>query len=261
MHHRQAINIIASIINTADKLGAPLPSNVRTEYFALTDLANKAREVDLAGNVAEAVLRALDAGKDIATDKGVLAAVIGQQVTENQGAINSALSDRAAVFLDTHADDLFGAFCTPFEGYATAISAAATKFGDIDPDNASAILAQGGDAAQVWAAARDAMKGIDAIHQTRKQLTTVSSKFRTDPRYVSLAIADIPSAEFVSQQVHGWLSPWELARRGFTLRLATPSVYEERVAGIHQELGHRTAARASDEQRATRQFFGHGAAR
>lgn len=258
MHYRQAINIIRQTMLSAEDLGVTVPASMRRESVKLAELADKVRALDPPSSLAEAVLTALENDRDIATDAGVHAAIALQTVQESTNGIDYALSRRATAFLTEHAETMLGVFGEPFAGYADAVHAAVEKFGDTDPDDTNAILSRGGDAAQVWAAAQDASKGIGDIRQTWKMLSNVASAFSTDPRYQVLTIAEIPAAEFIDGEVNGWLTPWEIAQRGWKLSLATPATYRERVASVRAELGRRATTHAGAFREGYQRFAGHG---
>ncbi len=90
-----------------------------------------------------AVLAALEAGNDPATDQGVRAAVIGREVNVTAHSTTTRLGERVAQFVTDHADDLLGIFTRPFDKAATTLSEAATRLGDVDLDDTKAVLARG----------------------------------------------------------------------------------------------------------------------
>jgi len=248
MNHRQNIHILAQVFATADRLGAVIPATLVTEYGKLSRLAEQVQALDLPNDIPAAVLAALEAGNNPATDPGVQVAAVGATVGQHASGIETALALRAFAFLNENIDRLMEPFGKPFDAAAKTLRAAATRLGDVDLNDTSAVLARGGDAAKVWADAHSADKTITDIHQLGQTLKVLlSGGSQIDPRHQALTIADIPPTVFVDQAITGWLTPWEVVRRGYPFSLATPATFRTRVAAIQSE-------QASRQQAAERAF-------
>ena len=116
-------------------------------------------------------------------------------------------------------------FAKPFDTAAATLPEAATRLGRVDLDDTKAVLSRGGDAAQVWAAAQAAEQVIASIVQVWRQVALLAPGVALDPRFRLLILADINPADYLDEQLNvagsSSLRPFELARRGHRLSLAT----------------------------------------
>lgn len=263
MHHRQIDTLISQVFTTAERLGATVPKRLVAEREKIKHLADSVRFLDAPSDVSGAVLAALAAGKDPATDQGVRNAVIGREVNATANGIADRLGQRGETFLRENADELLGMFAKPFDAAVAALSDAAERLGDLDLDDTRAVIAKGGDAAATWASAQDAEKAIASIQTVWKQVATlVPGMSSPDSRYRMLVIADIEPGAYLEQELNtaaAHLRPFELARRGHRLSLATPTVLTQRIAALQDEI-QRRARSAPTFQDQYRRVAGSGVA-
>lgn len=245
--HGNPHKTLARIFATADTLGATIPKAVLEEHAALADLAARATGLDLRTDVPGVVLASLEAGRDPFTDPAVIAESIRAQLSDNPNNRNSmttALADRSAVFLDTHAATVWAAFAEPFDTAATALAAALERLGPVDLDDTRAVLARGGNAADVWAGAQQAERTIRDVRAVWKLLGAAGSTFPAEQdRHRLLVIADISAERWTADKLNGSsMGAWDALRAGYRLDLATPETFRARLAAIAELHAKRNAA-------------------
>lgn len=258
-----ALKTVTTVFGTAHRLGATMPKTITTEHQKLVALTERARELNRAtrNDLPAVVLAALEAGADPTTDPAVQQAVTGRAIDEVGAGIDAAVTNRTHAFLAEHGPDILAAFGKPFDTAAATLTTAAQRLGDVNLDDTGAVLGRGGDAAQVWAQAQGADKVIQQIQQMRKLLGAVCSTVAVDPRYRLLAIADVPPATFVDDQLgSAGLRPWDAARRGFPLSLAGPEALQQRVTAVLKELARQQAEAAGAFTREYRRTHGFNVA-
>lgn len=259
---RHAIHALTTLLANADKLGAAVPKAIRAEHEALIVLADRVRDMQRssgnAPSVSDAVLDALAAGVDPATDETVRKAVVSRTVAEHTNGVDDALGARADAFLRANADKLLQAFVPVFDKAAATIAAALEQLGDVDLDDTAAVLGRGGDSASLWAQIQDAERVIAQVRTVREQLT---AGHPVDPRYTILGYAAVPPDEFIDGQLGGaQLKGWQVVRRGWELSLATPTVLRERIDAVGAEVTARQQAGEQGFQAAVRRRYGSGVA-
>lgn len=229
-------NVIASIIGTADRLGA-LPKSARKEWDRLKVLAEKVRFLELpAKSLPRAALAALEADVDMLTDADIGRAVISRALGDVRPAMTAELDDQMCDFIDLNGQDILDAFHKPFNEAAATLHHCLSRLGNIALEDAKAALSKGGDAAQVWADAQAADKTIDAIATAVKLMR----RNAVDPRYRVLVIADIEAATFIEDQLTGAeMRAWDVARAGYKLSLADTATFDQRRNAIAAEMQQR----------------------
>jgi hypothetical protein len=244
----------ALVLSVSTDLDVPLPKPVRTAYETYDRVTEgTGRLAPPTGALPAAVARCLAAGDDPSTDpevqRLVVAAALVTGTTPGQAAAH-ALDDLAGC-LRTHAGAIVtGCWAAPFDRARTALQEAADRLGDVALTDTETIVRTGGDAAARWAAATDAVRTIDTIRgawSALRSLThapsalTASGVRYQDPRWLALAIADIPPSKFQDKMKP---DPWRFLHDGYELRLATFDQFDQAVAEIAE---HRRAEQARAE--------------
>lgn len=231
MSYRE-MSTLQALMGNITKTGTVLPKDVEQEYSTLLTLHARLAEFNPAANLAEPLIDALAAGRDPLEDAAVLRAAAAVTITGARGATQVALDRRAMEFGSRHTDAIVNAMRTPFDAAAATMSATLDQLGVTDLDNISAVLNRGGNAAELWAIARQAEDTITKITLNRSLLYGRISR-PEDRRYKVLAWADIPPAQFIDDfaTIHT-MKPSQVDRAGFTLSLADASQYAERVAAV-----------------------------
>lgn len=261
-HPTLARQILRTVFVTADRLGATMPPAIKAEHQRLLTAAERSREMyqRLSGDVAGAVVAALELDRDPLTDGAVRDALTARQILGVQRGIDDAIAARTQELLFEHGSAIVTSFRKPFDQAAAAIVNAVETLGNIEIDNMSAVLARGGTAAKLWAEAKQAGDTITQIKQMWKLLSSAATHLAVNPRYRLLIIADVPAKTFVDEQLGSVnLSAWDAVRRGFTLSLATPETLQERIAAVTAELQQRKVQAEGAFTKRYRQTHGMGA--
>lgn len=247
MKHHLIVSTVRQIVATIEASGGKPPKAAVADLERLTSTIDKVRSLDITSRLPEAVIDALEAGNDPATDPGVLAALARRSLATCVNGLDNELDLRAARFLDEHAEELVEAMRGPFEQAVATITAAAEQLGDIDLDDTAAAVALGGNAARVWVDARSAQEVIDRIDAARKVIGQGARSVRVEPQFQLLAIADVPAGEFIDERLrNSSMKAWDVVRRGWSLSLATPAVLAQRVQAVQDERQRRQQAPAKD---------------
>jgi hypothetical protein len=101
---------------------------------------------------------------------------------------------------------------------------------------------------------------IADIQTVWKLMRSVAGSFKPgDPRYRLLVIADIPAEAFIDDGLLGSsMRPWDVARRGYRLSLATPTTIVQRAEAIATEQQERATKAAGGFAREYRRTHGDG---
>lgn len=257
---RQAVNTLQQVIVNASRLGATIPKAVRAEHDQLAALAEKTRNgLQIPDTLPAAILDALAAGRDPATDPATRDAVIARQVAACTPSVETALNGRVEDFLHRNAQAILDALAKPFDAAAITIAAVCKQLGDVDLGDTRAVLARGGTAAQLWADAQAAEATIKTVRDTVGLFGAVSSRYAVDGRYPVLVYADIPADRFLDEQLTRVAPPaYELAQRGFRLSLATGGAVRERIDAVRAEVTRREAQRDDARRAAFARTHGTG---
>jgi hypothetical protein len=262
MHHSQALSLIDQMFTTATRIGGKVPKTLTDQRDSLAALSGKVRAFDIGADLPNTVLASLEAGHDPATDPDVQTAATRSILGQSSYGIAAALDQRLTQYLIDNTDALLALFDKPFAAAAATLAAARERLGDVDLSDTAAVIARGGDAASVWAGARAADDAIHQIQQAWKILGNVSTGAKVQPRYRLLIIAEVPPAEFQSQDFvdAAVTRAWGAARRGYPLVHATPETLSERVAAAQGEVRRLEVQSAADSQAAIQRRYGHKAA-
>lgn len=263
MNPSMARSVLNTTFTTAERLGATVPKVVIDEHRRLAVAAERSRQMyrELHADLAGAVVAALEAERDPASDPEVQQAATRRAILQVQDGVEQAIAARTHNLLSEQGAAILAAFDKPFTKAATTITHAVDRIGDVAIDDMHAVLARGGDAAKMWAEARTAVDTIAAIQQAWKLLSSTASHLHVDPRYWLLTIAEVPAGTFVDEQFgRPRISAWDAARRGFTLSLATPDTLRQRIQTIQSEVVRRQGEPAAAFASAARQRYGMSAA-
>lgn len=236
-----------TVLKNAEALGAKVPKATAADWDALLTIIDRADalKAELSHDIGTKVVAALEAGADPFEDAAVQQAAVRTVLTDRMAAVEQAIDARTDRYMDDHAENLLAIFAGPFDRAAAKITDALGRLGDVDLTDTKAVAKRGPDAAAAWAEVQQAEQAITTITQTWKVLSGVTNAVpRIDKRYPVLVIAEAPAEEFVAERLGGVaISPWDAARRGWTLSLATPAGYLERIATINAEVARLDAAR------------------
>lgn len=108
---------------------------------------------------------AIDNDRDPAGDPEVQRVLTATQIG-NEGVrqhVNTLAYDRFRTVCDNYADQLVTAWRVPLDTAAATLVTAHDRFGTVSLTDTGTIMATGGDVADVWAAAREAVTTIDTI--------------------------------------------------------------------------------------------------
>lgn len=253
---RFTITALGTALDTATKIGATLPKSFTDRQQELDALNQKVRHYLLeqeGDNLASAFLDSLAADRDPATDREVQAAAARHALAGIRGGIEHALNQRTQQLVDEQAPAILAAYAKPFSKAAESIEAGIERLGNVDLNDTAAILGRGGDAARVWADAREATESIKQITQVWKLLSNVTGSVGYNSLYRLLVICDVPAETFITDQLgNSDMGAWDAARRGYPLSLATPDTYRERMAEVadaHAESTRKSSAAVTEAWR------------
>lgn len=242
----RTLTVLRSVLTNVDRLGVPIPKATRSDFDKLDTMANRARSIRTAQapDIGAALVDAIAADRDPTTDPAVVAAAVGLVIIDKAGTVEAAVNARADRFVADHADAIVAALAEPFTTAAEAIVAALDVLGDAPVDNARELARRGPDHVAAWAYVQDAHKTIAGVAGCWHQLAALAH-VRTDTRLLGpLVICDPDPAGYVALDVvPGELTPWDLARKGWPLELATFASYRARVLRVNAARDDRQAER------------------
>ena len=238
------------IIGSFTDSGAKAPKSFADAHGRATRIAAAARNLGAGqGDLAQAVMAALDAGRDPAADPDVQRIAIAAQIA-NPGIeqqIDALAFDGFHEACAVHTDAIIAAWRKPFDAAAAVLADAHQRLGNLTLEDTASIIAKGADAAEVWAKATAAVKTIEAIRHGWLGLVGITRAAPEDRNYTVLRIAAVDYPTWTAQQLHGRkVGAWDAVLAGLALALPTPAEYRQRVAVI--VAGH--AADAHQDERA-----------
>lgn len=226
----------SQILNGFTDSGAKAPKAFTDAHERATRIATAARNLGAGqGALAQAVMQALDAGRDPATDPDVqriaVAGLIANPGIEQQ--IDALAFEAFREACATHTDAIVNAWRKPFDAAAATLADAHQRLGNVALEDTTAIIAKGGDAADVWAQAQAATKTIEAVRHGWLGLVGITRAAPEDRNYTTLRIAECDPQTWAAQQLHGRkVGAWDAVLAGLTLSLPTPAEYRQRVSTI-----------------------------
>lgn len=232
---------ITVIIRTANRHGVELPADFLADHERLVDIASRASAKPERVDLTAAFAAAFDAGKDVLSDKKVADAL---RPPVNLEPIARAARHYATQLLHRHAVDVFASFRPAFDRAAVTLAdlhAARGAFDLTRPDpaldHARAAVDTINDIRTVWATIRQA--GVPGF--TGRSVSDLHLIVEPDPdRWWRSGVGDL--------ERH--VSAWDLVVAGFTLSLAAPGEFRERVAIVDAERT-RVAEELEAERRAS----------
>lgn len=232
------------VTKTAETLGVPLPAAYIAELDrarAIVAGADRFRETS-ASQLNSAVLDAIEAGRDVHTDKTVQRMMFDRNLTA--GGIEMDADQRRkeishAALLD-YADDILASWAEFLKPHAEALANAAEALPGHNLANTDQVatltvegmkhLSNAQIAVKLWAAAE---RGFIALVQT------AGRRFSSHTRPLSIT-PDIGILEFASIRDEAArdrteVTPWLLAQHGIPVELATITGFAERVANYERQ--------------------------
>ena len=174
-------------------------------------------------------------------------------VNAGYAAVNGALHARMGAFLTAAAPAVLEALRAPFDAAVANIAAAVAVLGDIELGDTSSVARKGPAAGKAWVEAENGEQTITAVVRVWRNLASAgaTSVGPWSDRYGLLAWCDVPAEAFVNEGLAGAkVRPWDAARRGWPLDLATPDGWRQRIAGIGDEEARRREQRKAEADKA-----------
>jgi hypothetical protein len=232
-----AASFALTVARSAEKLNVELPDEYLDELAHADEVAAVVSGISATkvGELHNAVIDAVSAGRDYRTDQNVTRLFVASQIAASnidqtaRGRADNELRETLVEF----ADDILTGWADALEPQTAALAAAAEAFPGLDLNNADAAVERGGDfmrhahavqvAGRAWAAA---VEGFGA-------LATVARVSRSGQP--ALIYTPAPAAEFAlaveaARTEHTDISAQILSRHGVPLRLATLADYRQRAA-------------------------------
>ncbi len=241
---------LGAIDRAVTATGATLPAAVVAARDRATNLpATLSRAIAERDGLAAALLDVLDAGRDVLTDNKIrrMVTATGLHPARAYEGVEAALARTLSQTLRDHVDDVINAFRPAFDAAADTLVNARELLGDLDLNDAPAILRRGGAAAEAWAAAGGAIETLNRIDLAVTLLGLSTGQDIADPASRPLRIADL---DLTQLEKHGAAAdPWTLVRAGIALDLATVNAFRARRDAIAAARQARTQAHTADRDR------------
>lgn len=226
MRHPLATNLT----NHMAKLGADLPEPIAQVVDHAEKIHTAAQDITDPGDLlVEAFASAVDAGKDPATDKAVIAAITRQQLA-GPLSIVSRVENAQTVAISTvirqHSDDIVAELQRHLDIAVDDLTAAHEALGNIDPDNTQQVLRLGAAGAEAWSAYQRGIATVQHIEAAWKALLFGAHNV-TSNRHNSALIWTQYNPEHTADT-----TVYDLVRQGSAITLATARGYAERVAEV-----------------------------
>lgn len=223
--NRQISHTLTTTLVAIEKLGGKIVPAVRKKIdAALADVRRVETWRPEGGNLRDAVLAALAAGKDPAADGAVLHAIVGERVFEAREAVTETASRALADVVREHLDALVDAFRKPYREAADRLTEARTVLAGCGigyGTEPAVILKAGPEAAAAWAAATAALAVLNKIQSQLGSLFVVVGVSLAEP---SLAWFDPVDLDLYEVRALGRPAhPWQVLDAGATLELGSPA--------------------------------------
>lgn len=227
-------------VRAAEDLGAKVPRSVIDGWAKLDALGVSVDEflASLRGDVGGAVVDVLAAGGDPLADLDVQRGVLRQMMSGHVARMRGALAERRRAFAEEHGPIVADTLRPIFDEAAAAIVAAREVLGDVDLEQLDGIWQRGGPAGAAWAEVQRAEQTITSIVRLRGRLgagTGSAERFRI------LTIAEVPAEVYARENMyesearqHHQKRPWDIVRRGWRLRLATPEELRASIDAVNE---------------------------
>ena len=213
------------------------PPKALTDAYARAEkLTAKAGDLGARpGDLEQAVAAAVLADRDPSADPDVQRVTVAHALMANAGlagAVSAAGLEGVRDVCVEHLDDIVGDWGQAFDKAAATLAAAHERIGSVPLTDTTAILARGGDVADVWASATRAEQTIDQALNGWVNLMALA-RVVLDPRHRALKLAPMSLQQWESAPVK--LTAWEAVIAGLALALPTIAEYRSRVASIQRE--------------------------
>lgn len=239
----------SQVRKTAETLGVPLPAALVEQLDHADRLAHTAETmVNQGGDLNEAVLDAIEAGRDFHTDKTVQRLAL-ERMLANQGhgiadaARQRSMEQKRAV-LAQFADPVLEKWATALEPHTAALTAAFAALPVDNLDNVQDVITRGTDAVQHWTNARQSIAMWNAASQGFTAFADAAHIDYTEHKAQILTDADAATLEPARQTANlegsRQVDAWTLVRHGIPLALATLGQFTARVT--RHEASYDTAA-------------------
>lgn len=236
----------SQVRKTAETLGVPPPAAL-VEKLDRADRLTRCAETMLgtAGDLNEAVLDAIEAGRDIHTDKAVQRLAVSRMLA-NQGvgiadaAYRRSVQQKRAALVE-HADAVLDEWADALAEHSTALSAAVAALPVHNLDNVREVITHGPDAVQHWTNAKKSIAMWTAAVQGFTAFADAAGIDHSGSERKQLILTDASAAELEpawrTARTEGTrhLDAWILARHGVSLCLATLSEFCARTASFEAD--------------------------
>lgn len=242
---------VATVLNTFERVGIDAPPALIAAADRAAKLSGSARTLGKVrgGDLETAVAAAILADRDPADDAAVQRAVTLIALSANHGLPDAVIGnghEAVRVVCVDERDTIVEAWRPAVDAAAADLLAAFARLGDVDLDaDAAAILAKGGDAAEMWSRARAADEIVSAIVDAWSALMTFLH-VSLSPQHRALRLAALTADEFDAAPRK--LTGWGAVRAGHVIDLPTLDEYRGRIVAIERE----RTEQAASEQAATR---------
>lgn len=235
----------SQVRKAAETLGVPLPAALVEQLDHADRLTHTAETMlNHGGDLNEAVLDAIEAGRDFHTDKTVRRLAL-ERMLANQGhgiadaARQRSLQQKRAA-LTAHADVVLGEWAAALEPHTAALTAAAAALPVDNLEDVQDVIARGPDVVQHWSNAKKSVTAWSAAVQGFTALADATGIDYTDHRPLILTDADPLAWQAARIEGVPHIDAWTLARNGLALTLATLRQFAARVT--RYEASYDTAA-------------------
>ncbi|WP_064256153.1 hypothetical protein [Rhodococcus sp. HS-D2] len=228
------------------KAGATVPAPIAKAEARAEKIAAYT-DTFTAPELRDALVAAIDAGREPTTDPHVAAALNAQQL-HNEALADTMRTEAGHILTDAltqHDIALIDAWRTVFDTAAAALHTAHEVLGDIDLNNAEAILRQGGDAADVWTKAKTGIRTIDTITQAWVAWAQATRLAPVDGTWQAARITDADWHTWHTHKLGGSTDVWAIVRAGAHLDLADANTYRQRVDQLTTERAAEATAAAA----------------
>lgn len=223
--HAQASTIAA----VCDHLGVAQPAPVAVAYQRLVAQLAAADTLGPPPTaLVDAVAAAVDAGRDLATDADVLAAVVRERLVAARPLLIARAGRAYAESVRGELDTLIATWRDAFETAAARLRDAHRVLGDIDLEDSDTVVRLGAAAATAWADARAALATIEHVRRGIAAAALLSAR-TPNPEHSLLRIAN-PTDDQRTALRRGRATAWDLIRAGVELDLADHPEHARRIA-------------------------------
>ncbi|MGY1691998.1 hypothetical protein [Geodermatophilus sp. SYSU D01105] len=235
-------NHFRTIHTAAEQVGAKLPTNVLEAWERSNRITEAVEQLyPPQGALVTAVIAALDADRDPATDKTVQRVLTAQRLGSSSGPVHNGartvLDADLVRVLRANVDGILTALAGPFNAAAATLAACHARLGDVDLDDTTTIVRQGGDAAAVWAEARAAVTVIERVDLAWSTLAMATMFAPVGGNHAALRITEATAEQWHSldELRRSRVNPWFVVRAGLPLTLASGADYARRIEAVHPQ--------------------------